>query len=71
MLQYMKSMIGPWLPKRLKTMGKPQENGGLVGFDGGDLMGIYHDLPSGKRLHGWLENHHAIHGKTHEISTGP
>ena len=27
--------------------------------------GILWDLPSGKRLHRELENHHAIDGKTH------
>ena len=28
-------------------------------------------IPSGKRLHNNGKIHHAIHGKTHELSTGP
>ena len=32
-----------------KTIGKPLENGGF--------MGIEWNLPSGKRLHGYMENH--------------
>ena len=31
-------------------------------------MGFDEDLPSGKRLHSELEIHHAISGKTHELS---
>ena len=35
-------------------------------------MDIKMDLPSGNLTqHSELENHHAIHGKTHELSTGP
>ena len=46
-----------------KSIGKPWENGGLMGFNG--------DLASAKILHNELEHHHAIPGKTHELSTGP
>ena len=36
-----------------KTLG----NHGLMGFNG-DLMVVHGDVPSGKRLHNELENHH-------------
>ena len=62
-------------PTRYKVSARYQnrahfwEIGGDVSMDKwGENMGFLladNGIPSGKRLHSELENHHAIHGKTH------
>ena len=69
------------------SMRRIQQNQGILFFPGLVFQGNKHALhswmvklvfsfnnwwlSSGKRLHSELENHHAMNGKNHELSTGP